>query len=176
MSRFLRVCLLFVSILAVPLVAFAQQEIPFPDGCGNPFIQDGVFSDFFEKAIQSSVIEAGTVDPAHVKLFAVNRIRKFLSEKYPNPAEGEAVDKHIRAQLCSFGRDKPSLNSSSPELHRHLATISSRLLTDVKKVAIELNAKEDERQRSIAKFEARYGLIERAERLAEPEAKSVIHR
>lgn len=152
-----------------PLFLTAQEVIQFPDGCGNPFAPDGLYGDFFEKTIQSSVIEAGAVNSTHVNLFSINRIRKFMSAKYPNPEDGEAVDQLIRAQLCLFAKDKVRLTTSSVELHRHLASISGRLLADAKKLVSVLNAKERERQRSVEKYEARYGLVERAEILAEKE-------
>lgn len=158
-----------VLLCLFPLTLTAQEVIQFPDGCGNPFAPDGLFGDFYEKTIQSSVIEAGAVNSIHVNLFSVNRIRKYMAAKYPNPEDGEMVDQHIRAQLCDYAKDKKGLTTSSVELHRYLNGISSRLLTDVKTLVSELNAKERERQKSIEKYEKRYGLVEKAEEMAEKE-------
>ena len=92
-----------------------------------------------------------------------------MAEKYPDPTDGEVLDKHIRAQLCAFDGDKKKLSSASVELHRHLFSISAKLLKDVKKLTSELEATERERQKEVAKYEKRAGLIERAEKLANDE-------
>lgn len=165
---------LALPLFLVPALSFSQEVLQFPDGCGNPFVADGVFGDFYEKTIESAVIEAGAVSSTHVNLFAVNRVRKFMSSKYPNPADGEAVDKHIRAQLCAYAKDKQGLMSTSVELHRHLGSIAGRMLADVKRLANELNAKERERQKSIEKYERRYGLIEKAQDMADKELGSYL--
>ncbi len=160
--------------ILVPLTLTAQEVIQFPDGCGNPFAPDGIFGDFYEKTIQSSVIDAGAVNSTHVNLFSINRIRKYMAAKYPNPEDGEAVDQLIRAQLCNYSKDKQGLSTSSLELHRYLASIADRLLGDVKKVVSELNVKERERQKTIEKYELRFGLIEKAESLAEKEVQNYL--
>jgi hypothetical protein len=163
-----------VPLFLLTQLSFSQEVLQFPEGCGNPFVADGVFGDFFEKTIESSVIEAGAVSSSHVNLFAVNRIRKFMSSKYPNPADGEAVDKHIRAQLCSYAKDKQGLMSTSVELHRHLGSISGRMLADVKRLANELNSKERERQKTLEKYERRFMLVEKAQEMADKELGSYL--
>ncbi len=155
-------------------LAYAQLERPFPDGCGNPFVQDGIFGEFYERTIEVAVVESGSVTNNHVNLFAVNKLRKYLASRYPNPADGEAIDKHIRAQLCSYAQEHQGLSSANAQLHRHLASISSKLLRDVKRLSAEIDEKEKARQRALAKFESRMGLIERAERLAEKEVSSFL--
>lgn len=156
------------------VTTYAQEQVPLPDGCGNPFVQPGIFGDFFDKTIRTALIEAGNVSQPHVQLFAVNAIRKHIAEKFPNPQSGDVIDKHIRAQICSYAEGKENITSASVELHRHLASISAKLLRDSKKIATELQQEEKERQRLIAKFESRQGLIDRAEKMGRQEAHSVL--
>ena len=148
--------------------------MPLPDGCGNPFVQDGIFGDFYDKIIRTGLIETGSVTPAYVKLFAVNVLRKTISEKFPNPESGDVIDRHIRAQICVFATGKDNVNSASPELYRHFEAISTKLLRDIKKLVTEIEAKEKAKEKLLAKFEARQGLIDRAERLAKDEVKALL--
>jgi len=151
----------------------AQEKLAFPDGCGSPFVSAGVFGDFYEKVIQSSLVEKGSVSKEHIQLFAVNSLRKYMSEKFPSPTDGDAVDRHIRAQLCLFIQGKKDIFSSSVELHQHLLAISDKLLRDAKRIAADALSAELERQKLVAKFESRQGLIEHAERLGQQEVSSI---
>ncbi len=165
----------FLSCFFVFLIPFlnSQEKLPLPEGCGNPFVPPGVFGDFYEKAIQSSLIEKGSVSKSHIQLFGVNSLRKYMAEKFPNPTDGDAVDRHIRAQLCFYAKGKKDILASSTSLHEHLLSISEKLLEDTKKIAKDALAAEVERQKLVAKFESRYGLIDQAERLGQQEVSSL---
>ncbi len=168
-KRIFKAACFFAFTLFSRNILTAQEVLPLPDGCGNPFSAPGTFGDFFEKTIRSSVIENGAVSQAHVQLFAVNRIRKFISEKFPNPSQGDAVDRHIAAQVCAYAKDKMSLNSTSVELHKHLLSIAPQLLRDVKKVSLQLQEQLSAEKRMAQKYESRLGLIDKAEDLADKE-------
>ena len=169
---FLKKWCFFFFVLLIPILN-AQEKLPLPDGCGNPFVPPGVFGDFYEKVIQSSLIEKGSVSKAHIQLFAVNSLRKYMAEKFPNPTDGDAVDRHIRAQICLYAQGKKDIMASSVALHEHLLSISEKLLKDTKKIAMDALAAEVERQKLVAKFESRQGLIENAERLGDREVSSL---
>jgi hypothetical protein len=164
----------FVSIFFVVSLAclHAQEKIPLPEGCGSPFVSAGVFGAFYEKAIQNSLIEKGVVSKSHIQLFGVNSLRKYIAEKFNNPTDGDAIDRHIRAQLCLYAKGKKDIFATSPSLHEFLISISEKLLKDTKKIAADAQAKEVERQKLVAKFESRQGLIEHAERLGDQEVSS----
>ncbi len=166
-----RSCFLFL-VLSVSFL-YSQEKLPLPEGCGNPFVPPGVFGDFYEKTIRSSLVEKGSVSKSHIQLFAVNSLRKYMAEKFPNPTDGDAVDRHVRAQLCLYAQGKKDILASSPSLHEYLLSISEKLLKDTKKIASDALAREVERQKLVAKFESRQGLIEHAERLGEQEVSSV---
>lgn len=169
---FLKRFLLGFLIFLVPLLN-SQEKLRLPEGCGNPFVPPGVFGDFYEKVIQSSLIEKGSVSKPHIQLFAVNSLRKYMAEKFPNPTDGDVVDRHIRAQLCFYAKGKKDILASSPSLHEHLLSISAKLLEDTKRIATDALAAEVERQKLVAKIESRYGLIDHAERLGQQEVSSL---
>ena len=165
----------FGALFFVVSVSFlhSQEKLPLPEGCGNPFVPPGVFGDFYEKTIQSSLIEKGSVSKSHIQLFAVNSLRKYMAEKFPNPTDGDAVDRHIRAQLCLYAQGKKDIVATSLSLHEFLLSISEKLLKDTKQIATDALTREVERQKLVAKFESRQGLIEHAERLGEQEVSSL---
>jgi hypothetical protein len=172
-KRFLLVFLCSFLMMSTSSFLHAQEKLPLPEGCGNPFVPPGVFGDFYEKVIQSSLIEKGSVSKAHIQLFAVNSLRKYMAEKFPNPTDGDAVDRHIRAQICSYAQGKKDVSTSSVDLHQHLLSISEKLFMDTKKIASDALALEVERQKLVAKFESRQGLIEHAERMGQQEVSSL---
>ena len=119
-------------------------------------------------------MDNGSVSQTYVQLFAVNKLRKFLSKKLPNPAEGDAIDRHLGAQICAFAKGKTNITSRSIELNKHLLSIAPKLLGDVKKLANKMQEQWSERQRAMIKYEARQGLVLKAEEMAESEVNSFL--
>lgn len=173
MSRLYKLFLLTL-FLASGRGLWAQEELSLPDECNNPVSSPGVFGDFFEKTIRAGVIENGSVSQAYVQLFSVNKLRKYVSEKLPNPTEGDTVDRHIQAQICAFAAGKKNLTTTSVELHRHLQSIAPKLLKDVKKLTGQLQDQWKARENAIRKYEARQGLIDKAEDMADREMSSFL--
>ncbi len=120
-----------------------------PEGCGNPFVENASFSDFFDSSVSAMAVERGASSPGIVELFSVLELRNALSEEQTDPSMESPIDRLLVSQLCQFQRIENAssvgmgnearkrvqqIPSNDPKLHNHLKSIASKLYKDAREL------------------------------------------
>lgn len=122
-----------------------------PEGCGNPFVENAAFSDFFERAVESMASQGGAQSPGVVDLFAVLELRNAMASGQSDPSAESPIDRLLISQICQFqrienaaaigsggaGRQKAQLiPANDPKLHKHLSGIAQKLYRDSRELFV----------------------------------------
>jgi hypothetical protein len=139
------------------------SPLPFPEGCGNPYMDLVSFMAFYESTIQHMAAERGPEAKGVADLFAVWELRTWVAYQGTDPTTDSPLDRLIISQLCQFQRietkaqigvSKPTsvgIESSSNALHTHLSLVASRLYAEVREwvVAYKIELAKKRRQESL---------------------------
>jgi hypothetical protein len=137
---------------------FLAAPQPFPEGCGNPYVDIPAFSNFFESALQQIAASKGPEAKGVVDLFAVWELRNIVADRLSDPTVESPVDRLILSQLCQFQRVemKSSITKSGPNkvdpidsshenLHTHLLLVSSKLYAQTRELTVSFLAERAKR-------------------------------
>jgi hypothetical protein len=124
-----------------------QAPLPFPEGCGNPYLDIVSFTYFFESALSQMAAQKGATGKGVVDLFAVWELRNLVSSHLSDPTVDSPVDRLIISQLCQFqkiqmrdnvGQSKrqAEIDSASEPLLVHLSIVAPRLFKETRELTV----------------------------------------